>query len=43
MGTATSHKPDLVRYFHRLGRWAKWAWDLYRLFDLMRALAEVVF
>lgn len=43
MRITTSHKPDLVRYFHRLVRWAKRAWDLYQLFELLRALAEVVF
>jgi len=35
-----SHKPALVRCFHRLVRWAKWAWIMYRVYRAIMMLAE---
>lgn len=35
-----SHKPALVRYVRHAIRWIKWAWDFYRLYELVVALAD---
>lgn len=40
MGSTSSHKPDLIRYFRLAIRWIKRAWDLYRVYELIEALVE---
>lgn len=42
MRTLISHKPALVHYFPLAVRWINRAWALYRLCQMIEALAEVV-
>ncbi|WP_280173533.1 hypothetical protein [Hyphomicrobium sp. NDB2Meth4] len=37
-----SHKPALVRHFHRLVQWIKWAWMLERVCRACEMLVEVM-
>lgn len=42
MRKCSSHKPALVRYFPLVVFWIVRAWDLYRLYEKVEALVEVI-
>ena len=42
MRTVISHRPALVRYFLLCARWVHRAWVLYRWYERLESLAEVV-